>query len=111
MAWPRLRSLGASEDAHLGGLARCVQQGCGKQMTRRLTVDYSSAGKLAKRAIKKNPDKTNRAIAAELGIDESTVREARQPNRNPRLKMRKPKPFDPRDIVQVKNLRRVTFQR
>lgn len=41
-------------------------------------VAYVSAGKAAQAALKRNPTLSNRAIAAQIGVDESTVRTARQ---------------------------------
>ena len=59
-------------------LLRCSKCGAKTEAACDCGVGYEPARVVAAKAVKANPEKSNRAIAAELGIHHDTVREARK---------------------------------
>ena len=69
-------------------ISRLICVGCGSETnaTCNCGLEYKPKAARAKEAIEANPEKSNRAIAAEIGADEKTVRKARRQLRTiPRL--------------------------
>jgi len=60
-------------------IQRMICTGCGAEANVSCTcgVAYVPAAQRAANAVKANPEKSNRAIAEEIGVDEKTVRKAR----------------------------------
>src|ERR1700722_13570493 len=57
---------------------RCSSCGSAAKATCNCDVAYLPAGEFAARAVAANPEKSDRALAKEIGVDAATVRRARK---------------------------------
>jgi hypothetical protein len=60
-------------------ISRLICTGCGAETnaTCNCGMEYRPKSERAREAVEANPEKSNRAIAEEIGVDEKTVRKAR----------------------------------